>query len=65
MSTRRNCRRNEVRGRKMLKKGKLCLFESFCIPIFTYHYEIELWIWTKAHIDRLVAVEIRFLRIAE
>jgi hypothetical protein len=65
MSIRRNCRRNEVRERKMLEKGKLCLFKSFYSPIFTYHYGAELWIWTKADINRLVAAEVRFLRIIE
>lgn len=49
----------------MLKKGKLCLFKSSYSPIFTYHYGAQLWIWTKADINRLMAAAMRFLRIIE
>lgn len=64
-SIRRNCGRNEVRERNMLKKEQLCLFKSFCSPIFTYNYGAEFWIWTKADVNRLVAAVMRFLGVVE
>jgi hypothetical protein len=55
--------RNESRERKLLKNGKLCLYKSFYIPIFTCHYGGEMWIWTNADINRLGAAEMKVLRI--
>jgi hypothetical protein len=45
------------------KKGKICLFKSYCMPILTYG--AETWTWTKASINRLVAAEMGFLRSVE
>jgi hypothetical protein len=44
----------------MPKKGKMCLFKSYCMPILTYG--AETWIWTKADISRLMAADMKFLR---
>jgi hypothetical protein len=46
----------------MMKKGKLCLLK---VSIFTYHYGPEMWTWTKADGKRLVAADLRCLRIIE
>jgi hypothetical protein len=47
----------------MSKKGKVCVFKSYCVPILTYG--AEAWTWTKADISRLTAAETQFLRNTE
>jgi hypothetical protein len=38
---------------EMYKKGKICLFKGYCMPILMY--ETETSTWTKANISTLTA----------
>jgi hypothetical protein len=44
----------------MPKKGKICVFKSYYMPIFTYR--ADTWTWTRADtcISRLMVAEMGF-----
>jgi hypothetical protein len=48
---------------EMPKKGNICLFKSYYMPILTYGAKI--WTCAKAGISRLTAAEMRFIRSME
>jgi hypothetical protein len=45
---------------EMPKKGEICLFKIYYMPIFMCG--AETWSWTRADISRLTATEMIFLR---
>jgi hypothetical protein len=40
--------RNILQTWEMPKKGKVCTFEMYCIPVLMYG--VETWTWTKADV---------------
>jgi hypothetical protein len=43
---------------EMLIVGKICLFESYYMPILTHG--IEIWMWTKGYNSVITAAEVSY-----
>lgn len=43
---------------QMLMLGKMCLFESYCLPVLTYG--IAIWMWTKGYNSKTTAAEVSY-----